>query len=540
VIHDQTRRVRAAQAIAARADPVTETAGLPGDGGRKPAAAGRPARDAQGGDAASRYAAVAGLLRRHWLAAALLAAGLVLRVLAQFAYRPALFYIDSVKYLYDAAGNDPVGYTAPLRGIAAVSNLDVVVAVQHLLGLAMAVVIYILLLRRGVPRWLAALAMAPVLLDAYQLQNEQALMPGTWFEALIVAGLAILLWKPGVSWRRVVLAGLVLGTSATVAQVGEALIPAAAIFVLVAGGRWRQAIGKAVVICVACTVPILAYCTGSYLLTGNFFLSHTGVTSVYGRTAAAVDCSTIKLPPDERALCPTPAQQARGNDWLEFGTYAPVQQHYYDTTLPRGEVNSLVTNFSDSVVRQQPLRVLHAYLHDVLKVYAVDRVSLPGDAPVSRWQFQTSFPYFLSHATPAIVKASVDRYGGGLPAVWRPVAEFLRSYQLDGGYTPGPLLLLCTVTGLIGSAFALRRRLPRADREPAFACLLFFASAVLLTLVSDLFVFSWRYQLPALVTLVPAGALGIGVIISSIRRRHPPGAGDGDTVGRELGRYASG
>ena len=65
----------------------------------------------------------------------------------------------------------------------------------------MAVVIYLLLLRRGVSRWLAALAIAPVLLDAYQLQHEQALMPDLWFEALIVAGLAILLWQPRTSWR---------------------------------------------------------------------------------------------------------------------------------------------------------------------------------------------------------------------------------------------------------------------------------------------------------------------------------------------------
>jgi len=537
VTHDQLRSVTAAHAIAARADSVTE-AGLPGDVHKEPGAVHHPAREAPSDDSVSRSAAVTGILRRHWLAAALLTAGLVLRVLAQFAYRPALFYIDSVKYLYDAAGNDPEGYKAPLRAIAAVSNLDVVVAVQHLLGLAIAVVIYILLLRRGVPRWLAALAIAPVLLDAYQLQNEQAIMPGTWFEALIVAGIAILLWQPGVSWPRVMLAGLVLGTSATVAQVGEALIPAAAIFVLTAGGRWRQSIGKAAVLCVACAVPILAYSAGSYLLTGNFFLSHSGVTSVYGRAAAAVDCKTVKLPPDERALCPTPAQQIRGNDWLEFGTFAPVQ-HYYDT-LPRGEVNSLVTNFSDSVVRQQPLRVLDAYLRDVLKVYAVDRVSLPGDPPVSRWQFQTSFPYFESHATPAIVRASVDRFGGGLPAVWRPVAAFLRSYQLDGGYTPGPLLLFCTVTGLIGSLFALRRRLSWRARGPALACLLFFASAVLVTLVSDLFVFSWRYQLPLLVTLVPAGALGISVIISSIKTRRPPHSCDGEPGVRELGRYASG
>ena len=79
-----------------------------------------------------------------------------------------------------------------------------------------------------------------------------------------------------------------------------------------------------------------------------------------------------------------------------------------------------------------------------------------------------------------------------------------------------------------------------AARGPALACLLFSASAVLVTLVSDVFVFSWRYQLPLLVTLVPAGALGISVITSAIRTRRTSGAGDGDTGGREIGRYASG
>ena len=104
------------------------------------------------------------------------------------------------------SGMDPVGYKGPLRAILFVANFDAVAAVQHLLGLAMAVLIYLLLLRRGVSRWLAALAIAPVLLDAYQLQIEQTIMPDVWFEALIVAGLAILLWPPagpagGACWR---------------------------------------------------------------------------------------------------------------------------------------------------------------------------------------------------------------------------------------------------------------------------------------------------------------------------------------------------
>jgi hypothetical protein len=359
-------------------------------------------------------------------------------------------------------------------------------------------------------------------------------MPGPWFEALIVVGIAILLWRPTISWRRVVAAGLVLGASATVAQVGEAVIPAAALFVLAAAGDWRRAIGKAAALCAACAVPILAYCAGSYLASGNFFLSHSGVTSFYGRTAAAADCATLRLPADERPLCPTKAQRAHGNDWLEFGKYSPVQVHYYDNRLlARAKVDTLITNFSRGVLTQQPWRVLDAYGRDVLKLYAVDRVTMPGDPTIERWRFQTSFPYFKSHATQGFADAATERFGGGKPTVWRPVAAFLRTYQVDGGYTPGPVLLLCTLAGLVGSAFVLRRRAPGATRQLALGCLLFFATGVALILISDLFVFSWRYQVPALVTLVPAGALGISAIASSIKA--PSRARASGVVSSEVG-----
>jgi hypothetical protein len=465
----------------------------------------------------ARFHAVKVAASRHWLAAALLAAGLVLRVLAQLAYRPALFYIDTNRYLYSAEGNDPVGYKGPLRAILFVANFDAVAAVQHLLGLAMAVVIYLLLLRRGAGRWLAALAIAPAALDAYQLQIEQTVMPDTWFEALIVAGLAILLWQPRISWRRAAAAGVVLGTSVTVAQVGEALILPAVIYLLAVGGGWRPAIGKAAVLSAGFALPILAYCTGSYLLTGNFFLSHTGVTSAYGRMAAAADCATIRLPSAARGMCPTRAQQAKGPDWLEYAVNSPIRPYY--AKLPRAEADTLISNFNHAVLVQQPSRVLGAYGRDVVKLFALTRNTRPGDTPISRWQFQKAFPYFTSHATKSFVAAAVDRFGGGAPAVWRPVAAFLRSYQLRGGYTPGPLLAVFTLTGLAGSAALLRRRADPGTRQLALACLLFFTSAVFVTLISDLFEFSWRYQLPALVTLPPAGALGISVIARLIRAK---------------------
>jgi hypothetical protein len=507
-------------------------------------------RTEQATQAQPQRAAWGTVLRRHWLAAALLCAGLVLRVLAELAYRPALFYIDTTRYLYNAArGMDPLGYKALLRGILFVGNFDAVAAVQHLLGLAMAAVIYLLLRRRGVPGWLAALAIAPVLLDAYQLQIEQMIMPDTLFEALIVAGLAILLWRPAPSWRRAAAAGVVLGTSATVAQVGEALLLPAMIYLLAAvkgpgeaGGGGRRAAGQAGALCAAFALPIVAYCTGSYVLTGNFFLSHSGVTSLYGRAAAAGDCATLRLPPTEQGMCPTPAQQANGPDWLEHGQESPIRPYYevngpdwlqhgqespirpYYEGLPRGEVDGLISDFDQRVLTQQPLRLLGAYGRDTLKLFALTRDGNAGDTVIARWQFQTQFPYYPPYASEAAVKAAAGQYGGGAPAVWRPVAAFLRSYQLRGGYTPGPLYALLTLAGLAGSLALLRRRAGPGTRQLAHACLLLFTAGACVLLVSDAFEYSWRYQLPALVTLAPAGALGISVIIGSIRTLPRPGS----------------
>ena len=190
----------------------------------------------------------------------------------------------------------------------------------------------------------------------------------------------------------------------------------------------------------------------------------------------------------------------------------------------RDQVNALITDFNHRVLTQQPQRVLGAYARDVVRLFALTRDGSPGVTAISRWQFQAAYPYFPPHASRQVVDTATDRFGGGRPAVWAPAAGFLRGYQLHGGYTPGPLLALCTLAGLAGSVSLLvRGRGARLAREPARACLLFFASAVLVLLVSDVFEFSWRYQLPALVTLVPAGALGVTVLLRVAGARRASG-----------------
>ncbi len=483
---------------------------------------------------APRLARLSTLLRRHWVASALLGIGLVLRVLTQVSYHPAIVYIDSVKYLYGAwPGQDPLGYDAPLKLILLVGDLGTVEVVQHLLGLGMAVLLYVLLLRRGVPRWLAAVAMAPVLLDAYQLQIEATIMPDVWFEALIVAGLAVLLWKPAASVRACIAAGILLGASALFAQVGEILIVPGVLLVLAEAGSWRQAVKKTVVVACAFALPILLYCAGNLMLSGHFWLTREGYQSTYGRVAAAADCATLRIPAAEYSLCPAPGQQSRGPDWLMHGLESPLR--FYKAP-GGGSTTALISNFNSSVIKQQPLRVLDAIARDSIKLFALSRMTDKGDTRISRWQFQTSYPCILptvcTNAAGTII-LGVNHYAfsgptdfipltssyGGRAQVWPPGARILRDYQLSGGYTPGSAFLLAVLMGLAGSLAVLRRRASAAQRQLTFACLAFFTTAASVLVMSDLFEFSWRYQLPALVTLPPAGALGLAAMLRYARRR---------------------
>jgi hypothetical protein len=479
-------------------------------------------------------AGLAAMLRRNWLLAILLAAGLLLRLLTQLTYRPALLFIDSIKYLFGAyAGNDPPGYQLALKVFLRVGSLPMVVAVQHLLGLAMAVALYLILRRRGVPRWLAALATAPVLLDAYQLQIEQSIMPDTAFEALIVAGLVCLLWRPRLRPWMVLAAGLALGASATVRQVGEIFILPALVYVLIAVPGWRSKLIKAAALCAAFALPILVISFRNYVAIKHFSLAPYAAGTIYGRAAAAANCATLTLPPYERALCPSPSQQARGPDWLDHGAASPIKY----VTPPAGMHHvPMAADFSRRVFEQQPLRMASAISRDAVKLFAVQRVTFPGETSVTRWQFQRAFPLYPPYITDAhghlrfaqlnpagqVKVIPKGRRFRNQPTVNTGRAGFLRAYQLGGGYTPGPLFLFTALAGLAGTIGVLRRRASAAQRATATACLLMFLSAVAVLLASDLFEFSWRYQLPALVTLPPAGTLGITVLIGYFagRRRH--------------------
>jgi hypothetical protein len=372
-----------------------------------------------------------------------------------------------------------------------------------------------------------------VLLDGYQLQIEQTIMPDVMFEACIVAGLAALLWHPRPRTTLIITGGLFLGASATARQVGEIFLLPALAYLLVTLPHWRRRLAQGAILCAAFALPILAASFRNSVVIHNFGLAPYAGGSIYGRMAAAADCATLKLPPYERALCPTAQQQRNGPDWLDHQLGSPIKSFQAPAATTNGKV---VSDFTHRVLRQQPGRVLTAIGKDSLKLYAVDRVTAPGDTPVSRWQFQSSYPQYPPYMTisggQVLFKSfspegavrwtwSAQGFGGGSPAVTGPLASFLRGYQLGGGYTPGPLLALATLAGLAGTLSLARRHATPAQRHAAQACLLMFTSAAAVLLVSDAFEFSWRYQLPALITLPPAAALALTALFT--HRREGPG-----------------
>ncbi len=454
-------------------------------------------------------------VRRHSFFLLVLTAGLVLRLLAETAYRPALLYIDSVKYLEGSVATAPQGYQALLRVLDPVGGLALVAAVQHVFGLAMAVALYALLLRRGAPRWVATLATAPVLLDAYQLQLEQTIMPDVLFETMITAGLVVLLWRRG-PWP-VAVGALVLGAAVTVREVGAVLIVPVVVFAALTGPgwrhSWRRGVRRAGLAAGYFLLPVLGYLAGTFAVTGHVGMAGNGPSPQYGRAAAAADCATLRLPADARALCPSPAQTLAlgGVDGLLHNPRSPGHTVPVPPGLSRDE---FLDRFALATFRQQPLRVAASVARDSVRLFAPVRNDDPQVTPIARWQFQDFYPTYPRRYSMAFFTRLAHAHGSGgdLVAV-QPAASILRAYQLGGGYTPGPLYAVFLVVGVAGAAAGRRRT------ELATPCLLVTLAAVVLLVSSDAFEFSWRYQLPAVVMLPLAGALGVTVLVRGRRSR---------------------
>jgi hypothetical protein len=313
------------------------------------------------------------VIRRHWPFALVLAAGALLRLACEIAYRPALFYSDSWGYLAMAHGGGIVSF-APLRPsgypliLKVLHFLPAITVAQHLAGLAVATLAYATCSALGMRRWLATLAGAFVALDAWLIALEQYVLAESFFAlALMLAVWATLVaaTRADASAPRGVrirgsagvalgFAGLCLAAAALMRPVGLFAVPAWVIWMI-----WVRPGSRAVVAGLSClVVPLLVYSLAHQSVTGSFGLTQANGWFLYGRVGQIATCNGIDVERAARKLCDRPPQAAHENQsWFMFNRRSPARQAFGGISADSGKQarsNRILGKFARQVILERP------------------------------------------------------------------------------------------------------------------------------------------------------------------------------------------
>jgi hypothetical protein len=434
-----------------------------------------------------------------------LLAALTLRVLASLAFRPIMWFGgDSASYL--ATGlrliPDPSragGYGFLLWALKPLHSLALVAALQHVMGLAMGVLIYLLARRYGLPAWAATLATIPVLFDAYELQLESDAVPDIPFGFLVVLALYLLLRSPGERRPagRTAAAAFLLGLSALLWPVGLVLL-AILLAVLLAALLIRRA-GTVTVLAalLAGALPVAAYSAWFRAHEHQFSLTRSDGVYLWSRTMSFADCAVIKPPAAQLVLCPPPGPRMASSLYIWNGN-SPLLRFPGGRFSAAG--NRLALHFALRAIAAQPAGYAAAAGHDVALSFYWKRPAHPDAEIVDRYQFADAATAWVPATTRTpgggTVAGDQARYNRGRPAptrVIQPYGRWLVTYQRYA-YLPGTLLGVILLAAL--AVMAVRRRVRGAGLPWTFAVTI----VVVPPLVAD---FDPRYLVPA----VPAACL---------------------------------
>jgi hypothetical protein len=442
--------------------------------------------------------------RDHRPFVVLLAIGAALRVVVQLSFPPGFVFSDGPTYLSLSDHLTPladrvVGYAAFLRVLSWFSReVWVVTAVQHLMGLATATLAYALLRRWGAGRWVAALATVPVLFDGMQLVLEHTVLSDVLFDLLVLAGVGALAWHRRPQLSTTLLGGALFGAAVCVRVVGQPLVVAAVVFCLFAAATWRTRFVHAVAVTAAFAVPVLGYAAWFHGEHGVWAMSQSGGRAMYMRTTAWVDCSRFSMPEYERPLCPAEPVGQR-LDPTQYGWHMPDGTH--NLAPPDGITpNDAMGDFAMRAIRAQPWDYARTSLRDVGLNFWVPRQDVFEYDTAGKWSFER---YVDRREVTAYTVPSYRAHGDELPSVHRPGASLLADYGRLV-YLWGPALLALLALA-VGSLLVRGRR--RAPRRCVIGLLLMVGGGLM---VAPDFTaeFVWRYQLPAVLLVPMAAALG--------------------------------
>src|SRR5689334_10070370 len=397
------------------------------------------------------------------------------------------------------------GYGFLLRALKPLHSLALVAALQHVMGLAIGVLIYLLARRYGLPAWAATLATVPVLFDAYELQLESDALPDVPFAFLVVLALYLLLRSPGERRpARTTAAAFLLGVSALLWPVGLVLLGVLLAVLLIALLIRRAGLVTVLAALLAGALSVAAYGAWFSIHRHQFSLTRSDGVYLWSRTMSFADCAVIRPPAAERPLCPPPGPRIAASLYI-WNANSPV------LAMPTGRfsarTNHLALHFALRAIAAQPGDYAAAVAHDFSLSFYWDRPVHPDAAIVDRYQFADAATAWVPATlwTPGGGTLAGDQaaYNGGRPAptrVVQPYASWLVTYQRYV-YLRGTLLGVILLAGLAG--MVIRRRFTGLQ-GPGLPWA--FAVTILLVppLVAD---FDLRYLVPAVPIACLAAAL---------------------------------
>jgi hypothetical protein len=448
----------------------------------------------------------------------LFAAAVGLRLFAVLAYWPAgLGKRDSAAYVRAAHNGlgldtlDPSGYPLFLRLAHTISSqLVFTVALQHVLGLASGLLVYLAVRRLGGPRWLGLIPAAVVWFNGDQIFLEHTLLTESLFtfllSALVYAAVRCLDEAPRTLWLWPAVTGALAGGLLAVRSVSLLLAPLVIAWLVLAlwrtGRPWVQgalAAGGAALVIVA------GYSVLRHDVTGRWAPVADGSGWIlYSRVAQFADCTKFDPPRGTRVLCETSPPDSRPGQLYYEWLGGPARRAFGDP--PRHDAT--VGSFARAAILHQPFAYLHTVGDDLRRYFdpSASVTRLGGGADADAFTFLREAPRYDSEVlreAHAYYQPFTPRTGDGAGLL----SDYQRAIRVHG-----PLLMLFLVLAFIGVWAA-------AGRVRWALVLLAGLALYLLVFPVATTLYEWRFGIPGLGASAAAAALGGWSLAERVRAR---------------------
>jgi hypothetical protein len=491
-----------------------------------------------------------------YLLLGLLLTGTALRVIAIFSWWPVTTTLGDNYEAYTANPFDnplhPAGYSTIMTAVGLVTReVAVLVFLQHLSGIAAALLLWAATRRITGSAWPGLLPAGIVLLDPDFIFLEHSIMSESWFLLAISAGLyaaARALDDPAPYWRWPLLTGVALSLAVTIRSAALLLIPVAILALLLcrpwSSGSHSLYLRSAVGVFSVALVMLLGFATANATFGQRFALGASPGWYLYARAAQFADCAKFNPPPGTDVLCEDrPASERQGTRYYSFDPGAPGPDHFGNF----GNDDDRVGQWARRAILAQP----GDYLENVwanLRGYWLPGLR-PKDSTLSTdpWEVdqgldpQLAFTNGLSdsgdfrplpdssHAagrrtassdlgfaiglTEGSYRRSLEGFFNGFTPHLHPAGlEFLGGWQRIARFG-ATALSIATILTLLGLAFGTRRS--------RIGVLLFGIGGLTLLVAPSLTANYWgRYTVPLAGPLMAGAAIAIAGFWSS-RRRSP-------------------